>query len=162
MKSRAEPTEREPEPRELEPRDYQLLAQFRYLLARFLAFSAREAHGAGLEPRQHQALLAIKGYPGGAQVTVGDLAERLSIRHHSAVGLVDRLVASGYLLRRADSTDRRRVLLALTPAAERTLAALSAAHRRELQRIAPLLGPLLGELAPPADGPPARPVTRGR
>ena len=134
------------ESRELTLADYQVLAEFRYLLARFLAFSSEAAGGAGLAPRQHQALLAIKGYPGGARVTVGDLAERLLIRHHSAVGLVDRLAESGYLVRRTDSADRRRAVLSLTPAGEKALAALSAAHREELRRIAPLLGPLLKHL----------------
>lgn len=135
--------------RELSLADYQLLAQFRYLLARFLAFSAAAAHAEGLEPRQHQALLAIKGYPGGARVTVGDLAERLGIRHHSAVGLVDRLVASGHLVRRTDSEDRRRALLQLTTLGEKTLGALSAVHREELRQIAPHLGPLLKQLSSP-------------
>jgi DNA-binding MarR family transcriptional regulator len=134
------------ESRELTLADYQVLAEFRYLLARFLAFSSEAAAGAGLAPRQHQALLAVKGYPGGARVTVGDLAERLGIRHHSAVGLVDRLAESGYLVRRTDSADRRRAVLSLTPAGEKALAALSAAHREELRRIAPLLGPLLKQL----------------
>lgn len=131
---------------ELSLEDYQLLAQFRYLLARFLAFSARAAHAKGLAPRQHQALLAIRGFPGGAQATVGDLAERLGIRHHSAVGLVDRLVASGYLVRRVDSADRRRAILSLTARGENALAALSAVHREELRRIAPLLALLLSQL----------------
>ncbi len=135
--------------RELSLADYRLLAEFRYLLATFLSFSARAADAAGLAPRQHQALLAIKGYPGGGPVTVGDLAERLGIRHHSAVGLVDRLVHSGYLVRRADPLDRRRAILSLTAAAEQALAALSAAHRDELRRIAPLLKPLLSQLGSP-------------
>ena len=129
--------------RELSRADYQLLAQFRFLIARFLAFSARAARKAGLAPRQHQALLAIKGHPGSSHVTVGDLAQRLGIRDHSAVGLVNRLVDSGYLVRRTDTQDRRRALLFLTPMAEKALAALSAAHREELRRIAPLLRPLL-------------------
>ena len=131
---------------ELSLADYRLLAEFRFLLARFLAFSASAAHKAGLAPRQHQALLAIKGYPTGSQVTVGDLAQRLGIRHHSAVGLVDRLVSSGYVSRRTDSEDRRRAILSLTGSGEKALAALSAAHRTELRRIAPLLGPLLHQL----------------
>ncbi len=101
---------------ELAPHDYQVLAEFRYLLMRFAAFSEQAAHAAGLAPRQHQALLAIKGYPGGAEVTIGDLAERLGIRHHSTVGLVDRLVSGGYLTRGGDPRDRRRTLLALTAA----------------------------------------------
>ncbi len=136
-------------PRELSLADYRLLAEFRYLLARFLSFSAHAADAAGLAPRQHQALLAIKGYPGGGPVTVGDLAERLGIRHHSAVGLVDRLVQSGYLVRRADPLDRRRAILSLTAGAEQALAALSAVHRAELRRIAPLLKPLLSQLGSP-------------
>ena len=140
-------------PRGLAPRDYQLLAEFRYLLARFLAFSERAARAAGLAPRQHQALLAIKGYPGGADVTVGDLAARLCIRHHSAVGLADRLIESGYLVRRADVRDRRRAILSLTPSGERALAALSATHREELRRIAPLLEPLLSRLGSEDLGP---------
>lgn len=134
---------------ELSQADYQLLAEFRYLLARFLAFSTKAAHEAGLAPRQHQALLAIKGHPAGSRVTVGDLAQRLGIRHHSAVGLVNRLVDSGYLLRRTDSEDRRRAFIFLTPMGERALAALSSAHREELRRIAPLLGPLLSQLGSP-------------
>ena len=133
---------------ELSLAHYQLLAEFRHLLARFLAFSADAARAAGLAPRQHQALLAIKGHPRGAQVAVGDLAERLTIRHHSAVGLVDRLVESGYLVRRTDKEDRRRAVLSLTPAGEQALAALSAVHREELRRIAPLLAPLLKQLGP--------------
>jgi DNA-binding MarR family transcriptional regulator len=133
---------------ELAPHDYQVLAEFRYLLMRFAAFSERAAHAAGLAPRQHQALLAIKGYPGGAAVTIGDLAERLGIRHHSTVGLVDRLVSGGYLSRGGDPRDRRRTLLSLTAAGERALAGLSAAHQRELRRVAPLLKSLLGRLGP--------------
>ncbi|MDA8348239.1 MAG: helix-turn-helix domain-containing protein [Pseudomonadota bacterium] len=132
--------------RELSVADYQLLAEFRHVLARFLAFSASAATEAGLAPRQHQALLAIKGAPGGAPMTVGDLAERLVIRHHSAVELVDRMVSSGYLRRRTDPGDRRRAILVLTANAERTLAGLSAAHRDELRRIAPLLSTLVTEL----------------
>ncbi|HET9106541.1 MAG TPA: MarR family transcriptional regulator [Steroidobacteraceae bacterium] len=134
---------------ELSLADYQLLAEFRHVLARFLTFSADAARAEGLAPRQHQALLAIKGHPRGAHVTVGDLAERLYIRHHSAVGLVDRLVQSGYLVRRTDMEDRRRAVLSLTPAGEKALAALSAVHREELRRIAPLLGPLLKQLGTP-------------
>lgn len=135
-----------PGERELSLADYQLLAEFRHVLARFLAFSATAATAAGLAPRQHQALLAIKGAPGGEPMTVGDLSERLVIRHHSAVELVDRMVSGGYLRRRTDPSDRRRAILALTAGAERVLAELSAAHRAELRRIAPLLGTLAAQL----------------
>ncbi len=133
----------------LTPHDYEVLAEFRYVLTRFLAFSEDAAQQAGLAPRQHQALLAIKGYPGGAEVTIGDLAGRLGIRHHSAVGLVDRLVSGGYLARREDSSNRRRILLFLTAAGEQALAGLSTAHRQELRRVAPLLKSLLTRLGPP-------------
>ncbi|HEX4268341.1 MAG TPA: MarR family winged helix-turn-helix transcriptional regulator [Steroidobacteraceae bacterium] len=133
---------------ELAPHDYEVLAEFRYLLMRFAAFSEQAAHAAGVAPRQHQALLAIKGYPGGAEVAIGDLAGRLGIRHHSTVGLVDRLVGRGYLVRGEDPHDRRRSLLSLTAAGEQALAGLSAAHRRELRRVAPLLKSLLGRLGP--------------
>jgi DNA-binding MarR family transcriptional regulator len=139
---------REPAIHELAAHDYEILAEFRYLLMRFAAFSEQAAHAAGLAPRQHQALLAIKGYPGGAEVTIGDLAARLGIRHHSTVGLVDRLVSRGYLVRREDSHDRRRTFLSLTASGEQALAGLSAAHRRELRRVAPLLKSLLGRLGP--------------
>ena len=137
---------------DLSLRDYQLLAEFRYLLAKFLAFSETAAHEVGLSPRQHQALLAVKGYPGGAPVTVGDLAERLGIQHHSAVGLIDRLVASGYLARENDPEDRRRMLLSLTASGEKTLAGLSSIHREELRRITPLLKPVLAQLGLPPNG----------
>ena len=137
-------------PPDLVPHDYEVLAEFRYLLMRFAAFSEQAAHTAGLAPRQHQALLAIKGYPGGGEVTIGDLAERLGIRHHSTVGLVDRLVSHGYLVRREDPHDRRRTFLALTGSGEEALAGLSAAHREELRRVAPLLKSLLSRLGPTA------------
>ena len=140
---------RAPQTPPLTPHDYEVLAEFRYVLMRFLAFSEHAAHEAGLAPRQHQALLAIKGYPGGAEVTIGDLAGRLGIRHHSAVGLVDRLASGGYLARREDPGDRRRILLSLTAAGEQALAGLSVAHRQELRRVAPLLKSLLTRLGSP-------------
>lgn len=134
---------------ELSPDAYQLLAEFRFVLAQFLSFSAKAARSAGLAPRQHQALLAIKGSRGGSHMTVGDLAHRLGIRDHSAVGLVNRLVDGGYLVRRTDMDDKRRALLFLTPRGEKVLAGLSATHREELRRIAPLLKPLLSQLGSP-------------
>jgi DNA-binding MarR family transcriptional regulator len=131
--------------RRLKPRDYRLLAEFRRLLRQFLVFSEQRAADVGLAPQQHQALLAIKGYRGAAP-TIGDLAERLAIRHHSAVGLVNRLVRAGYAVRRADRGDKRRVALKLTKDGEAILRKLTASHRDEVRRIAPLLKPLLAQL----------------
>ena len=117
--------------------DYRALAEFRRALRDFLAFSEKAAARAGLTPAQHQALLAIRGMP--APVAVGNLAAWLGVRHHSCVGLVDRLVALGLVRKAVDPADGRRVMLALTPRADRKLAALSAVHREELRRRAPAL-----------------------
>jgi DNA-binding MarR family transcriptional regulator len=123
--------------------DYEALSQFRYLIRCFLEFSQNAARAAGLTPRHHQALLAIRGYPGGKSVTIGDLAERLRIRHHTAVELVDRLSEAGLVERVVDPDDQRRVLLGLTSLATEHLAQLSSAHLDELSRIEPLLKQVL-------------------
>jgi DNA-binding MarR family transcriptional regulator len=125
------------------------LAEFRHLLRQFLVFSERAAGRAGLTAQQHQALLAIKGYQAKAAATVGHLAARLAIRHHSAVGLVDRLVAKALVRRRSGVVDRRQIRLELTPKAESRLARLSVAHRNELERLAPLLRVLLDAFGEP-------------
>ncbi len=130
-------------------RDYEALSEFRFLLRRFLGFSEQAAQAAGLTSRQHQALLAIKGFPRGGSVTIQGLAERLCVRHHSAVELVDRLVEGGLVVRSADPADRRRVLLRLSAAAERRLAALSATHLEELQRLGPALRQILDAVTVP-------------
>ena len=132
-----------PKPVTLTARDYRALAEFRHALRQFLAFSEEAAAEAGLTPAQHQALLAIKGMPAEGQVSVGDLAQWLGVRHHSCVGLVERLVALGLIAKQADPADRRRVFLQLTAKAERKLAALSAVHRDELRRRAGAMGQLL-------------------
>ena len=122
--------------------DYTALADFRYALRRFLAFSERRAAGCGLTPQQHQALLAIRGAPRGP-VTVGYIAERLALKPHSATGLIDRLEALGLVARRPSPDDGRQALLALTPGAEALLRELSATHREEIMRLRPLLTELL-------------------
>lgn len=127
--------------------EYETLAAFRYTLRHFLDFSRAAAEAAGLTAQQHQALLAIKGYPGREVISVGELAERLAIRHNSSVELIDRLAGQGLIERRHDAADRRLVLLALTPKAESLLATLSAAHRDELRRLRPALTDLLAQLA---------------
>jgi DNA-binding MarR family transcriptional regulator len=112
----------------------------------FTAFSEEAARAAGLTPVQHQALLAIKGGESDGSVSVGDLAQRLCVRHHSAVGLVDRLIRAKLLRRTTDTADRRRVHLVLTARGEKILSGLSAAHRDELRRIGPHFEDLLARL----------------
>ena len=136
--------------RPLTDADYERLAEFRYLLRHFLLFSEGAAEQTGLTAQQHQALLAIKGFGQKRPMTTGDLAERLGIRHHSAVGLIDRLLSNSLVKRQTGSEDRRQVLLTLTPKAEKLLAQLSAAHRDELERLAPLLQTLLTHFKPKA------------
>lgn len=125
--------------------DYEALAAFRRGLRGFLAFSEAQARTAGLTPQQHQALLAIRGRSS-RTLTVGELADDLILKPHSALELADRLVGAGLVNRNADPADRRRVALTLTPRAEELLAALSAAHLAELERQRELLGKLMDRL----------------
>jgi len=131
-----------PVARPLAPDDYRVLATFRGELRRFLRFSEQAAAGAGLTPRQYQALLALRGSMRG-RLRVGELAAALDVRHHSAVGLVDRLAALGLVRRRADAADRRRVEVENTARGDRLLARLASAHRAELRGMAPTLRRLL-------------------
>lgn len=117
---------------------YGVLEEFRYDIRRFLNFSERAARRAGVEPHQHQALLAIKAAQG-TKATVGFLAERLMIRHHSAVELSDRLEKKNLIRRSRGETDRREVFLSLTRKGERMLEQLSEMHRNELQTAGPRL-----------------------
>jgi DNA-binding MarR family transcriptional regulator len=126
---------------------YEQIAAFRFALRQFLRFSEEAAHGAGLTPQQHQALLAIKGFPSRDHVTVGELAERLQIQHHSAVGLADRLAAEKLIQREQSQEDRRQVILHLTARGEELLDKLTAVHREELRRIGPDLGAMLEKLS---------------
>lgn len=126
---------------------YELLAALRYALRRFLHFSQDAAQQEGLTPQQHQALLAIKGFPGRDFATIGELAARLHLRHHSAVGLVDRLVERRLVRRSPSSVDRRRVEVSLTPLGEQLIRKLSAVHLAELREHGPELHRLLGSIA---------------
>ena len=130
---------------------YETLAAFRYALRKFLHFSEAAAQTAGVTPQQHQALLAIKGFPGRDQVTVGELAERLQLRPHSVVGLIDRLAAEKLVARTPSNEDRRQVLIQLTKRGEETLEKLSSLHQNQLQRIGPELSLLLERLNDPAE-----------
>jgi DNA-binding MarR family transcriptional regulator len=133
--------------RRLSKAQYELLASFRYALRRFLHFSERAAYAAGITPQHHQALLAIKGFPGRESASVGELAERLQIRHHSAVGLVDRLVAEKLVRRQSARNDRRLVHVRLTRRGERVLEALSALHQTQLKTLGPELRRMLARLS---------------
>jgi len=125
--------------RALTAADFQSLADLRHQIRRFLHFSEQASRRAGLEPRQHQVMLAIKGLPANARPRIGEIAQRLQIQHHSAVELVNRLAGGGYVRRRRGGQDRREVLLALTPKGEKVLRELSLYHRAELQSAGPAL-----------------------
>lgn len=133
--------------------DYELLAQFRYTLRRFLGFSEAAAHARGVTPQQYQALLAIEGYPGRNWVTIGELAEQMQIAHHSAVGLVDRMQALNLVRRTAATNDRRRVEVRLTTKGLAALEKLYRVHRTELRSIGPRLIGLLERAASPTNDP---------
>lgn len=128
---------------------YEALAALRHGLRGFLQFSQDAATGSGLTPQQHQALLAIKGFPGREHLSIGELAERLHLRHHSAVGLVDRLSARELVRRDYAEADRRRVEVRLTARGEALLRKLSAAHLAELRRLGPELRRLLDSVTEP-------------
>ena len=119
--------------------DYQYLAELRHQIRRFLHFSEENARQAGLEPRQHQLMLALKGLPAGKRPRVAEVAERLQIQHHSAVELVNRLSRAGLVRRHRGTLDRREVLLSLTPRGEKVLRELSLQHRAELRNAGPAL-----------------------
>jgi DNA-binding MarR family transcriptional regulator len=126
-------------PKQVTQSDYEDLAEFRYQLRRYTRFSEAAAREAGLEPQQHQLLLALKGLPPDEEPTMSAIAERLQIQHQSAVGLVDRSEERGLVRRRRGAGDRRTVLVELTPEGDRILASLSEAHRAELTSAAPAL-----------------------
>jgi DNA-binding MarR family transcriptional regulator len=127
--------------------NYEALADFRFAIRKFLAFSAHAAKSAGLTAQQHQALLTIKGVPEDESIGIQQLAERLLVRHNTTVELVDRLVEAGLVERSRDHDDKRRSVLELTPRAERVLESLSSAHLQELQSVRPVMLNLLRQLA---------------
>src|SRR5579864_3320189 len=123
--------------------DYQALAEFRFQIRRFLHFSERAVKAGGLERGQYQLLLAIKGMPSGVRPRIRELADRMQIQHHSAVELVNRLEAGGYVRRDRAQKDRREVLLELTPKGEKVLGELALHHHDQLRSAGPaLVGPL--------------------
>jgi DNA-binding MarR family transcriptional regulator len=116
-----------------EPPDFQAMAELRYQIRRFLRFSENAARRAGIEPQQHQLLLAVRGLPAHLKPTVGVLAERMQLQHHSTVELIDRLVDRGFLCRLRATDDRRQVLVKLTGDGEEFLRTLSLDHLQELR-----------------------------
>ena len=117
----------------------QALAEFRYHLRTFTHFSEQAANKIDLHPQQHQLLLQIAGAPGGSLPTIAYAAERLGLRHHTVVELVDRSVAEGLLIRTEDPYDRRRVILAITKKGRKILNTLSTYHAHELRELGPRL-----------------------
>jgi DNA-binding MarR family transcriptional regulator len=130
-------------PRSLTDADYRALGEFRLALRQFLAFSEAGARAVGLTAQQHQALLAIRAHAGPEAISIGELADTLLIKNHSAVGLVDRLVGRGFVKRDNSAEDRRRVLLSLTPEAKAVLEAISQGNIRELRGTAKAVTALL-------------------
>ena len=131
--------------------DIRTLADLRLVLRQFQSFSERAAEARGLTTQQYQALLAIKGEHSDTPITVTLLAQRLLIKHNSAVGLVDRMAELGLVVRRPSERDRRSVMVEITARGESVFKRLAIAHRRELQRIAPLLGRHFRQLAKPGE-----------
>lgn len=121
----------------LKPGDYRALGAFRFEIRKFLAFSEKAARGAGIEPQQHQLLLAVRGLPTDTRPTIGAVAERLCVAHHTTVALVDKLEDKGLLERERSTEDRREVLLSLTPEADALLERLSELHHDQLRRVGP-------------------------
>lgn len=137
---------------EITNQEYQALAEFRYQLRRFLHFSEQAAREVGLEPQQHQLLLAIKGLPADRTASVGELAERLQIQHHSTVELINRMAERGLLKRSRDENDSRRVLVSLTDYGDEVLQRLSLLHRIELRTTGPALVQALNALTNSQEG----------
>jgi DNA-binding MarR family transcriptional regulator len=136
--------------------DYRRLLEFRTGLRRFLRWSEQQARAAGLTPAQHQLLLAIRGHPDGRGPTVGEVAGYLLLRHHSAVGLVDRAEAAGLVTRRPDDANLSAVRLQLTAEGSRRLDALSELHLEELEHLAPTMHALWDALEQAGAHPAAR------
>jgi DNA-binding MarR family transcriptional regulator len=126
--------------------EYRALAEFRYQVRRFLGFSEEQVRALGMEPQQHQLLLAIKGLPDGATANIGELAERLQLKHHSTVELVNRLEKQGHVVRELSQQDRRQVIVHLTSSGAAVLRQLSLAHHQELETAGPRLAKALASI----------------
>jgi DNA-binding MarR family transcriptional regulator len=132
-------TPRSPGAHELDVAHLRRLAEFRFQLRRFLHVSQAAAERVGLHNQQYQLLQCVGGMPEGMTPTIANVAERMLLRHNSAVELVDRTIEQGFLRRSGDEADHRRILLSVTPQGERILAALAEFHTRELEQSGPEL-----------------------
>jgi DNA-binding MarR family transcriptional regulator len=127
--------------------DYEALATFRYAMRKFLSFSKRAlATEAQLTAEQYEALLALKAFSSSTGLTIGDLSERLQVKHHSAVSLVDKLEGRGLVRRKRGVADRRHVYVELTAAGSRVLGKVAALHRREMRVRSPEMIEALSQL----------------
>jgi DNA-binding MarR family transcriptional regulator len=126
--------------------DFERLLQLRTGLRRFMRWSERQAQAAGLTAAQHQLLLAVRGHPHPLGPTVGEIADCLVLRHHSAVGLIDRAEAANLVRRTGDPDNHSAVRVTLTPAGAEKLEALTEAHLEELAQLAPIMQVLWGAL----------------
>jgi DNA-binding MarR family transcriptional regulator len=150
--------------------DFKAMAELRYQIRCFLRFSENAARRAGIEPQQHQLLLAVRGLPDNLRPTIGVLAERMQLQHHSTVELIDRLVDRGLLCRLRATDDRRQVLVKLTHEGEDFLKTLSLHHLQELQSTGPKFVKILQDLVEHAGASPSAaeesrknaPVTRNK
>ncbi|PSK93627.1 DNA-binding MarR family transcriptional regulator [Murinocardiopsis flavida] len=123
----------------LTKQDFEALARFRFGIRRYLRFSEEAVRSHGLTPQHYQLLLALKGFPGREWATMRELADRLQLRHHSVVELVDRAQKQGLVDRAPHPPDARAIRVQLTAAGQRDLARLSALHRDELRRMSAVL-----------------------
>jgi DNA-binding MarR family transcriptional regulator len=120
------------------PDDYHALASFRYAMRKFLRFSRRAlAEEARLSPEQYEALLALKAFSDETGLSISDLSERLQVKPHTAVSLVDKLEGLHFVRRVQGTADRRQVFVTLTPAGSRVLARVALLHRREMRLRSP-------------------------
>ena len=127
----------------LSDEDYRALGEFRHAMRAFLAFSAEGSRAQGVTSQQHQALLAIRSHQGEEALAIGELADSLLIKNHSAIGLVSRLVERGLVTRMESGRDRRRVLVNLTPAGAEALEIISIRNLGQLSRTSEILGGIL-------------------
>src|SRR5882757_11155066 len=143
-------------PGEITATEYRALAELRYLIRKFVGEGDAAARAAGLEPQQYLLLLALRGLPEGVEATIRTFADRLALRHHSAVELIDRLESHGYVRRSRSRDDRRRVLVALLPRGEKLLEQVARHRIEELRSSGAALANAISALLENGDSPTPR------